>query len=104
MRIIHRGQITTFSTVASGERPSDSWQISVFTASRFLLWGPYANCRDGWAARIQIASAQGMISLISTYFPAEGIMAWVEKRQGTVSPVFFGALASYLVISVLVLG
>ncbi|MFT6862401.1 MAG: hypothetical protein ACJAVK_000959 [Akkermansiaceae bacterium] len=45
-----------------------------------------------------------MISLISTYFPAESIMAWVEKRQGTVSAVFFGALASYLVIYVLVLG
>ncbi|MFT6862402.1 MAG: hypothetical protein ACJAVK_000960 [Akkermansiaceae bacterium] len=30
MGIVHRGQITTFSTVASGERLSDSWLISVF--------------------------------------------------------------------------
>ena len=88
----------------SGKRPSDSWLMSIVAAVAFIIWGLYANWHHGWEARIKVALTQGIISLVSTYFSAELIVALVKNLQGTASPVYFGALASYLVIYALVLG
>ncbi len=78
--------------------------MSLLAAAAFIAWGLYANWHHGWAARSQVALTQGFISLVSTYFSAELVVASVQKFQKTTFPVIFGGLASYLVIYVLVLG
>ena len=87
-----------------GERPNDSWWMSLLAAIFFILWGLYANWEHGWQARIQVALTQGVISLVSTYFSAELVVFCVLKLKNSAFPAIFGGLASYLVIYVLVLG
>ena len=86
------------------KRPRDSWTMSLLAAVAFILWGLYANWQHGWGSRLQVAATQGFISLVSTYFSAELIVALVTKLQSTGFPVLFGAGASYSVIYTLVLG
>lgn len=78
--------------------------MSLLAAAAFIAWGLYANWHHGWASRLQVALTQGFISLVSTYFSAELVVASVRKFQGSRFPIIFGGLASYFVIYVLVLG
>lgn len=90
--------------MSDGERPRDSWTMSLLAAAAFIAWGLFVNWHHGWTSRLQVACTQGIISLVSTYFSAELVVAFVRKFQNTSFPVILGGLASYLVIYVLVLG
>ncbi len=81
----------------------ESWIMSVFAALAFIIWGLYINWEHGWGSRLQVAFTQGFISLVSTYFSAELIVALVRKLRDSRLPVFFGGLSSYLIIYSLVL-
>ncbi len=77
--------------------------MGIFAAVAFIIWGLYANWHHGWGSRIQVALTQGIISLLSTYFSAELIVALVQKFRKSQFPVLLGGLSSYLLIYALVL-
>lgn len=87
-----------------GQRPKDSLLMSLLAAIAFIIWGLYVNWDHGWSTRLQVAGTQGLISLISTFFAAELIVALVTKFKNHRFPVFFGGLSSYLILYSLILG
>lgn len=104
MGIVQAPTLDILSMVETEKPSSESLKMSIVAASAFIIWGLYANWNHGWGARLQVAATQGTMSLVSTYFSAELIMAWVKKFQSSTFPILFGGLASYLVIYLLVLG
>ena len=82
----------------------DSLVMGLLAASAFIAWGLIANWQHGWGTRLQVAATQGTISLLSTFFSAELIVALVKKVRHHRQRALIGGLMSYLIIYTFVLG